>query len=118
MSTVSGDLEDIVAVSAGNYHVLALDEDGYVWAWGDDYYGQLGQGSSGGYETTPVQVNKIDENTFLTDIVYIDAGFDHSMAIDKYGQIWVWGNNENGQLGLGDACLGYNLKYAVTECPY
>lgn len=39
-------LEDIVAVSGGNYHVLALDEYGNVWAWGRGSYGQLGDGKA------------------------------------------------------------------------
>ena len=95
------DLEDIVAVSAGKYHVLALDKDGYVWAWGYNKYGQIGQGSTQDWYEQAVKV-KIDENTFLSDIVYIDAGFQYSMAIDRYGNIWVWGRNQYGQLGLGD----------------
>ena len=77
-----------MAVSAGNYHVLALDKDGYVWAWGYNHDDQIGQGSTQDWYEQAVKV-KIDENTFLTEIVYIDAGFQHSMAIDKYGQIWV-----------------------------
>ena len=90
-----------MAVSAGKYHVLALDKDGYVWAWGYNKYGQIGQGSTQDWYEQAVKV-KIDENTFLSDIVYIDAGFQYSMAIDRYGNIWVWGRNQYGQLGLGD----------------
>jgi len=37
---------------------------------------------------------------YLTDIVYINAGFDYSLAIDVNGDIWVWGRNQTGQLGL------------------
>jgi alpha-tubulin suppressor-like RCC1 family protein len=49
----------------------------------------------------PVLVKK-GETTYLTDIVYIDAGFEHSLAIDKNGNIWVWGRNQYGELGQGD----------------
>jgi alpha-tubulin suppressor-like RCC1 family protein len=94
-------LEDVIitAISAGNHHVLALDNQRYVWAWGKNYYGQLGDGLTAN-RGTPLRVKK-DETTYLTDIVYIDAGFEHSLAIDKDGQIWVWGRNQYGELGLG-----------------
>jgi len=99
MCTDSGKLEDIIAVSAGDAHVLALDKYGRVWAWGYGQYGQLGNGSTGNKEA-PVRVKTISKEG-LQDIVFIDAGFNHSLAIDKYGQIWVWGRNYDGQLGLG-----------------
>jgi alpha-tubulin suppressor-like RCC1 family protein len=106
-------LDDIVAISAGNYHVLALDANGCVWAWGKNVYGQLGNGESGVNECndTPVMVHE-DANTVLTDIIYIDAGFEHSMAIDKYGTIWVWGRNQKGQLGLGNKGPGTERVHA------
>jgi alpha-tubulin suppressor-like RCC1 family protein len=50
---------------------------------------------------------KKDADNDLDNIVYIDAGFLHSMAIDKYGNFWVWGRNQKGQLGLGDEQLRY-----------
>jgi hypothetical protein len=92
--------------TGGSEHVLALDEDGNVWAWGLNDWRQLGNGGEcdpdfdGNAKFTPARV-KTGHDTPLTDIVYIDAGFWHSLAIDKYGVIWVWGMNMNGQLGLG-----------------
>ena len=108
-------LKDIIAISAGDYHVLALDKEGNVWAWGYNLYGQLGDGTS--YNRwTPVRVEKIGEGSgYLTDIVYIDAGFNHSMAIDKsgsFGTFWVWGDNSFGKLGLGEGTPG-DQYYAV-----
>ena len=63
-------------------------------------FGAVVEEAAGGNESLPVQVMK-GVNDPLTDIVYIDAGFWHSTAIDEFGQIWVWGRNEKGQLGLG-----------------
>jgi len=96
-------------ISAGNFHCLALDKDGYVWGWGDNRYGQLGNGESQEFRTKPVRVKK-DASNFLDNIVYIDAGYKHSTAIDKYGNFWVWGSNEFGQLGLGNT---NNKSYAT-----
>lgn len=99
-------LKDIVAISAGFAHVLALDKDGNVWAWGYNEYGQLGNGGygSGAKETTPVKVKKKVDGIVsdLTNIFYIDAGWLYSTAIDENGKFWVWGINQKGQLGLGD----------------
>ncbi|MCL2816360.1 MAG: RCC1 domain-containing protein, partial [Oscillospiraceae bacterium] len=51
-------------ISAGRSHTLALDKDGNVWAWGYNYYGQLGDGTTT-QRTTPVQVYG------LTDVIAI-----------------------------------------------
>jgi len=59
----------------------------------------------------------------LTDIVAIEAGGEHSIAIDKAGKVWVWGNNINGQLGLGlgdTIYSGYSKAIQMTTwefCP-
>ncbi len=74
-----------------------------MWSWGDDSYGQLGNGDVTGDEEgrpEPVRVKR-DANSYLTDIASVDAGRLYSLAIDKYGRIWVWGDNYYGQLGLG-----------------
>jgi len=88
------------ATSAGNHHVLALDSNHDVWAWGKNEFGQLGNGTVTS-RGIPLRV-KTNSSTYLTDIVYIDAGFEHSLAIDKDGNIWVWGRNSHYELGLGD----------------
>ena len=103
-------LEDIVAISAGNVHVLALDKNNNVWAWGEGWLGQLGDGTAT-QRDTPVRVETAAD-TPLTDIVYIYAGYRHSTAIDKYGDFWVWGDNVTGQLGLGDDYYQIDQLYA------
>ncbi len=98
-----GVLENIVAISAGMEHALALDSSGNLWAWGYNGSGQLGNGEFGMTETcyTPARVKKIDADSgFLTNIFYADAGYKHSLAIDKSGNFWAWGSN-SGKLGLG-----------------
>ena len=93
-----------VQVSAGYRHSLALGSDGYVYAWGDNTYAQLGNNTSGSYSTVPVRVcdpsTHSNVNTGLKAI-QVDAGGEHSLAIDKEGNVWAWGRNRNGQLGNG-----------------
>ena len=96
-----GYLTGITAVSAaGEGHSLALKSDGTVYAWGYNWYGQLGINSSN-YSLLPVQVRNTADNGYLTDIIAIEAGYEHSLALENDGSVWVWGNNSNGILGDG-----------------
>ncbi|MGI6595500.1 MAG: RCC1 domain-containing protein [Candidatus Ratteibacteria bacterium] len=87
-----------LAISGGSTHTIALKEDGTLWAWGGNYYGQLGLGDSdtGTDRTIPTQVGT------ATNWYAISAGDDHTIALKEYGTLWAWGNNSNGQLGLGN----------------
>jgi alpha-tubulin suppressor-like RCC1 family protein len=94
-----------IAVAAGLDHSLALI-NGSVWAWGLNNIGQLGNGadlksSTLQISTVPVQV-KTDGtgHPFLSGIVKIVAIGNHNLAVDSSGQLWAWGGNENGQLGI------------------
>ena len=93
-----------VQVSTGYRHSLALGSDGYVYAWGNNTYAQLGNNTSGGYSVVPVRVcdpsTHSNVNTGLKAI-QVDAGGEHSLAVDKEGNVWAWGRNGNGQLGNG-----------------
>ena len=89
-------LADVVQVSAGSYHDLALKADGTVWATGWNGFGQLGDGTNV-QRTVPVQVPG------LTDVVEVAAGYLHSAALKKDGTVWAWGWNAMGQVGDGSA---------------
>lgn len=87
-------LDQIIAVSAGDYFSVALRKDGTVWTWGSNTSGQLGNGSSNSSDT-PVQVSG------LTGVTAISAGTTHCLALKSDGTVWAWGNNQQGQLGDG-----------------
>ena len=91
-----------VQVSAGDEQSLAVGSDGYVYAWGNNESGQLGNGSSGGYSTVPLRV--IDPNGPRSGLtaVQVSAGYYHSLALDARGNIWAWGFNQFGELGNGN----------------
>ncbi len=94
----SGTLSRVQAVSAGQYHSLALKTDGTVWAWGGDVSGQLGNNSTTS-TTAPVQVVGVGGSGTLGGIIAIAAGQYHSLALQTQGTIVAWGKNDNGQLG-------------------
>ncbi len=90
---VSG-LANAASVSAGGSHSLALRSDGTVWAWGDNTYGQLGDGTT---QTRDVPVRVAG----LANVVEVSAGYDHSLARRSDGSVWAWGSDYEGQLGDG-----------------
>ncbi|MDD5075423.1 MAG: DUF4215 domain-containing protein, partial [Candidatus Peribacteraceae bacterium] len=95
-----GNLTNIAAISAGDHYSLALGNDGFVYAWGYNGYGQYGDGTIAD-STTPVRVKGVGGQGYLANIVAISAGYGHSLAIDSSGNVYAWGLNEKGQLGTG-----------------
>lgn len=101
-----GHLTGIVAISAEpsakGLHVMALRSDGTVWSWGVDDFGQLGNGKSEEFDNLPSEVVGPDGQGHLENVVSISAGGGFSMARLANGSIWAWGENNSGQLGIGD----------------
>ena len=99
--TINGDksvtavfTRQLAMVAAGYYHTLALKSDGTVWAWGDNEYGQLGDGTTT-ERSAPVHVQ------LLSGITGIAGGGRHTVALKNDGTVWAWGYNGSGQLGDG-----------------
>jgi alpha-tubulin suppressor-like RCC1 family protein len=90
--------KNIVQISSGGNHSLALDVGGKVCAWGYNNYGQLGNGTSIN-RSVPQEVGDI--NFTSKSIVKISAGRFHSLALDSESRVYAWGGNWNGQLGDG-----------------
>jgi|GEM_PF-3359795 len=99
-SDSSGYLSDVVMIAGGNSHSVALKSDGTVWTWGENRQGELGTGDTV-ESRVPVQVVDSSGKGHLTDIIAISAGMCHTLALDRYGSVWGWGNNRDGQLGDG-----------------
>ncbi|MCL1864681.1 MAG: hypothetical protein FWF73_02595 [Spirochaetes bacterium] len=84
------------AVSAGYNYTAAIKENGTLWAWGRNNYGQLGNGSTTD-SYTPVIVGTNTDNW----IAVSTRGYYYAVAIKTDGSLWAWGNNDGGQLGDG-----------------
>ena len=87
------------SVSAGQFHSVAVQANGSLWAWGLNFDGQLGLSDSG---------NMTDRNVptlvpGATNWVSAAAGSGHTVAVRADGTLWAWGNNDFGQLGNGGA---------------
>ncbi|WP_121913879.1 InlB B-repeat-containing protein [Bifidobacterium sp. wkB344] len=99
-------------VSAGGQYSLALGSDGNAYAWGYNYYGQLGDGTGSGYRNAPVRVKTPDRKTYPdlpVDFTYlqVSAGASYSLAVGSDGNAYAWGYNGNGQLGNGTSSDRY-----------
>jgi alpha-tubulin suppressor-like RCC1 family protein len=102
------------AVSAGDFHTLALKTDGTLWAWGDNASGQLGDGTGAPNRSTPFQIVVTGATgNFDSHWVAISAGGSHSLALQADGTLWAWGDNSSGQLGSVGA--GVNSPRQVSS---
>ena len=84
----------VTVITVGDEHSCAVQR-GAAWCWGYNEFDQLGSGSSGGQNSTPVSVRGLDNG-----VTAIAAGSRHTCAI-QYGVIKCWGSGGSGQLGLG-----------------
>jgi alpha-tubulin suppressor-like RCC1 family protein len=90
----------IVAAAVGSSHSVVLCGDGSVVAWGNNTYGQLGDGSNEN-RTAPVEVNTAAGALNGKTVVGVAAGFNHTLALCSDGTVASWGVNSAGQLGNG-----------------
>nr|XP_054516135.1 probable E3 ubiquitin-protein ligase HERC4 isoform X24 [Pan troglodytes] len=97
---VALDAQNIVAVSCGEAHTLALNDKGQVYAWGLDSDGQLGLVGSEECIRVPRNIKSLSD----IQIVQVACGYYHSLALSKASEVFCWGQNKYGQLGLGTDC--------------
>jgi|GEM_PF-5196904 len=103
-----GFLTDVKEVAVSDNAVLALKNDGTVWAWGYGQNGQLGDGLSSSTRPYPGQVKGYNEVGFLTNVKQISAGSGHVLALKNDGTVWAWGYGNNGALADGTASNRYS----------
>ncbi|XP_073006973.1 ultraviolet-B receptor UVR8 isoform X2 [Typha latifolia] len=113
-----------VGIAAGAYHSLALDDDGSVWSWGYNIYGQLGYGEENslipstveqlqelGYPDSLADGSSIDGGQVVLKICAVKAGGMMSFAIDNLGALWMWGNcpQQTDTVSAGETYIAGNL---------
>ena len=122
-------------------HTLCVAVDNQIWAWGDNKYGSLGMGQTyirqcptcrdytpnrfsnvtgkwSNHRLLPQRVGALGPVNGTEHIVAIAAGSHHSVALTRSGQIWAWGRNDFGQLGLGYDWRHYDSDIAqVNDVP-
>ncbi|GAG37363.1 unnamed protein product, partial [marine sediment metagenome] len=103
---VSGLTSGVVAISAGHYRTCALTTSGGVKCWGNNSFGELGDGTRTN-RSTPVDVCDVGESapcgSYLDGVIDVGAGYNHTCALTSSGGAKCWGGNNAGQLGDGVA---------------
>ncbi|KAM9804977.1 RCC1 and BTB domain-containing protein 1 [Neosynchiropus ocellatus] len=88
----------VVEVACGSHHSMALTDAGEVYAWGYNNCGQVGCGSTAN-QPSPRRVSSGLQSKVAVSIV---CGQTSSLAVVENGEVYGWGYNGNGQLGLGN----------------
>lgn len=94
----------VVQIAALGDHSLVLTEDGRVYSWGDNEYGQVGNGTIGRSNDalSPVDITGNFNLPAGQKIIEIYAAWDSSFALTDNGRVFAWGDNHSGQLATGD----------------
>jgi alpha-tubulin suppressor-like RCC1 family protein len=93
----------VVSVAAAENHSLCVTSQGDVYSWGSNRFGQLGDHSVGTSPTASCGSRSIPrrvENLKQHACVAVAAGEKHSVALSRKGEVYVWGDNTSGQLGV------------------
>ncbi len=110
-------------VSLGEYHSAAVMEDGSLYMWGENNYGQLGVKTYHDINNTPIKV--------MDNVKMVSCGDNYTGAITEDGSLYMWGGNNYGVLGTGNikssslpikvmdnvksVCCGASHVGAITE---
>ena len=101
--------ERIRAVTCGSYHTAAVTDGGVLFTWGGGMYGKLGHGNENGH-STPCVVEALGGK----HVVQIACGSRHTASLTNDGEIYTWGDKENGVSGHGDT-EGHQYVPRVVE---
>lgn len=105
--------KDFVGITAGSSHTCALRHDGNVYCWGRDTLGQDGISTS---KTCASGASCVDKPTLtMTGATAVDAGLDHTCALDGAGHASCWGSSSAGQ--IGDGVNGFTMQAIAVSPP-
>ena len=93
---ITTNTDDIKSVYHGTYHTFILKNDGTLWGCGNNNYGQLGLGDN------ECRVTFTEITTNVDDIKQVYCGKNHTFILENDGTLWSCGDNQFGQLGLGN----------------
>jgi alpha-tubulin suppressor-like RCC1 family protein len=102
----------VMTVAAAENHSLCVTRDeGWVFAWGSNRFGQLGIGNTSAAHASTSNNSRwvprrVEENMKHVACIAVAAGEKHSVALSRHGEVYVWGDNTGGQLGIAMSRTG------------
>jgi RHS repeat-associated protein len=101
-----GSPQVLSVASAASYTTYSLDSNGSLWGWGNNYFGEIGNGSTA---NVSVPLNASGFNSLQA----VSAGSTHVLALRQDGTVWAWGRDNYGQ--LGDGLTGFDNIQTTPE---
>ncbi len=98
----------VIAVYPQPTHTFVLTADGSLWAWGDNSYGRLGDGTTTN-RNVPIQLVLED----VAELYPQSAG--HTFALKNDGTLWAWERNHDGRLGAGSESQSYTVPVKILD---
>merc|ERR550534_1430788 len=106
------DAHVIADVACGSHHTLVKNEWGEIFAWGSNSKGQLGFDTQGQI----VPIPKMIKTLATKHVIQIACGQNHSLALTNVGELYSWGCNSHGQLGIGMKGTPDKISSRDTNC--
>lgn len=97
----------LLSLNYNQNHSLAIDQNGQVYSWGEDKYGQLGRGEMGRNDCSKTEDCRLDISPIagIDNAVMVAAGYKHNLVLTKDSSVWAFGANDQGQLGNGTSSV-------------
>lgn len=95
----------IARVACGDYHGLAIAEDGHIWSWGANNYCETGHGDNAGEDNASVITPRIIAALEGKNVHTVEGGSHHNLAITSSGAVLVWGRCDGSQTGIPASTL-------------
>ena len=89
-------LPKINMISCGGYFTVCVDDEGFIWSFGGNDWGQLGTGNTTQFNSVPQKILDIPP------VVSVSCGLHHTLIITNDDNLWSWGRNGYGQLCHGN----------------
>lgn len=107
---IQAEIENVLSVSCGYTHSIAIKEDGSVYTWGRNYHGKLGRITEADHDTLPQPVEGLENAISI-------AGYYQSMVLLNDSTLHTFGKNDQGSLGNGSIEHSTNPVEVDIDCP-